>query len=79
MHVRVGTTAGIRTRGLSPMGPARSHLGYGGSSLLLLLLVVSLASHPAQLPLCGTELGIRKSRPPLTSRETSTTPTNQLY
>ena len=34
-------------------------------SLLLLLVVVSLANHPARLPLCITELGIRKSHPHL--------------
>ena len=44
-----------------------------------IVVVVSLANHLAWLPLYGTELGIRKFRPPLTSRETSATPTNQLY
>ena len=44
-----------------------------------IVVVVSLANHPTRLSLYGTELGIRKSRPPLTSRETKATPTNQLY
>ena len=44
-----------------------------------IVVVVSLADHPTRLPLSGTELGIRKSHPPLTSRETKATPTNQLY
>ena len=47
--------------------------------VVIVVGVVSLTSHPARLPLHGKELGIRKSRPPLTSRETSATPTNQLY
>ena len=45
----------------------------------VIVVVVNLAIHPARLPLNGTELGIRKSCPPLTSRETKATPTNQLY
>ena len=47
--------------------------------VVVVVVVVSLANRPTRLPLCGTELGIRKSRSPLTSRETSATPTNQLY
>ena len=43
------------------------------------VVVVSLANHSTRLPLCGTELGMRKSPPPLTSRETKATPINQLY
>ena len=46
---------------------------------LVVVVVVSLANHPNQLPLCGTELEVRKSHPTLTSREIKATPTNQLY
>ena len=61
--------------------PGRSafHPSAGEDRGFGVVVVLSLAHHPTRLPLCGTELGIRKSCPPLTSRETKATPTNQLY
>ena len=43
------------------------------------LRCLCLGLHLTRLPLCGKELGIRKSHPPLTSRESWAIPPNLLY